>query len=1021
MRKQLLLGAAFASMLAAPMAHADLVDVNYDFTAWDDNGVLELFLKAAENGRMYPTKAEFEAAGFDMEAEFARSHTRIQPIIGDTKLVSTVNEGRKLWANVPTGQGKDTAGFPSGAFHSDAFTGWNYTAAHGAWNHGWFQVPGSWSAAAHKHGAQIIGGLAFFDNTGGQAGEADKWTAHMQKMATKNADGSFKYLDAMTNAMLYFGVDGVQYNMEAGTCFSSYNATQKDFREFYAQLRKKLASYDCQAFIGAYQPSSMISESNAQYYLGSAEQGSTFDLFLNYAASAYNHSAADDNYEFAKKVGHEDHIWQGTWYNNLNGRGWAEMVNKKINLVIWGEHSVSRMFEFVRGKNAMELQENYQRLQDNCFSGGNRTPLTRPVMSNEGNTFEIADASMVPEQLKTWGGIASMVPERSSIKQNLPFNTYFSVGNGEFYFYKGKKTNGSWYNMGQQDYVPTYRWLVTPVNDMTQSSTAVDVYFSHKDAYVGGNALRIENNSENAASADIVLYRAELTAKDAVKATLAVKTGVADANDSHLKLILRKKGATNWIEVPYGQVAGKTWEEKTLNVAGLAADDVIDHIGLRVEGMPAKSGLYVGQINLNDGSTVACASIDASSLKTDLKEEFTNVATVRMVWDMNSTGFNTPAKERGMVFNDEINVDHFEVFYRFGENGTPCEVGRTNTWHAMIPGLDLSKATGDVYVGVRAVSTDLKSASAVVWQQIVRNPNAETKFVDPDGYGFSYIDQGSDNWQTGCQTRWYEEVKTTGATQNLDYTQTKQGPFPTDRMPGYILAEQTLKVAPGEKVTFHVRGHYGNDDIKYCITKAYMDFDCNADFTGDDEQIFEIGQLNHGAAYPNGAGNRDMFVTTGFDIEVTIPADVVPGTSRLRLVASDAWKSHPGATGGTAKGHSLDFPVQIIDKGQTTRPVTETYYSLQDEGVADNPLNSGINDIVLPDTGANMQVYPTVTSDVLNFVDVEKAWIYSINGQMVKYVSNAADATSVAGLANGMYIVKMQNGQVVRSQKIIKK
>ena len=240
-------------------------------------------------------------------------------------------------------------------------------------------------------------------------------------------------------------------------------------------------------------------------------------------------------------------------------------------------------------------------------------------------------------------------------------------------------------------------------------------------------------------------------------------------------------------------------------------------------------------------------------------------------------------------------------------------------------------------------------------------------------------------------------------------------------MPGYILAEQTLKVAPGEKVTFHVRGHYGNDDIKYCITKAYMDFDCNADFTGDDEQIFEIGQLNHGAAYPNGAGNRDMFVTTGFDIEVTIPADVVPGTSRLRLVASDAWKSHPGATGGTAKGHSLDFPVQIIDKGQTTRPVTETYYSLQDEGVADNPLNSGINDIVLPDTGANMQVYPTVTSDVLNFVDVEKAWIYSINGQMVKYVSNAADATSVAGLANGMYIVKMQNGQVVRSQKIIKK
>lgn len=1018
MRKQLLLGAVVASMFTAPVANAELVDVNYDFTAWSDNGVLELFLKAAEQGRMYPTDAEFEAAGFAIETEFSRSHVRIKPVIADTKLVSTVNAGRKLWANVPTGQGKDTAGFPSGEFHSDAFTGWNYTACHGAWNHGWFQVPGSWSSAAHKNGAQIIGGLAFFDATGGQAGETSKWQSHMEKMVTKNDDGSFKYLDAMTNAMLYFGVDGVQYNMEAGTCFSAYNSVQKDFREFYAQLRKKLASYDCNAFIGAYQPSSSISSTNAQYYLGSKEQGATFDLFLNYASSAFNHAMADNNYTYAEAVGHQDHIWQGTWYNNLSGRGWAEMVNKKINIVIWGEHSVSRMFEFVRGNNSMELQENYQQLQDKFFSGGNRNPLKRPEMTNS-NVFEISDASQVPTQLASWGGIASMVPERSAIKQPLPFNTYFSAGNGEFYFYKGKKTNGAWYNMGQQDYVPTYRWLITPVNDMTQTSEAVNVFLSYKDAYVGGNSLRIENKGTSAASADIVLYRTELTVGDAVKATMAVKNGVNAAAQSNLKLIVRKKGETNWIEVPYGEVSGKTWEAKTQNVAGLAKGDVVEYVGLRVEGMAANTGLYVGQINLDDNTTVACAPIDAASLKTDVKAEFTNLMTVRMIWSVNDAGFNCPAKDRGMVFNDEVNIDHFEVFYKFGANGSAKEVGRTNTWHAMIPALDLTQSKEDLYVGVRAVSTDLKSASAVVWQQIQRDANAKEKFTDV--YGFSYIDQGSDNWQTGCETRWYYKVSTKGATQNLDYTQDKQGTFATDPMPGYIKADQTLKVAPGEKVTFHIQGWDGNDNIKYCITKVYMDYDCNQDFAGADEQILQIGQLNHGAAYPDGASNRDVFINSGFDIDVTIPADVVPGTSRLRLVASDAWKSHPGATGGTAKGHTLDFPVEILDKGQTTRPVAKSYYDDQDAGVADDPISSGVDEIVIPDNGANMQVYPTVTSDVLNFVDVEKAWIYNLNGQMVKFVPNAAEAASVSALANGMYVVKMQNGQVIRSQKIIKK
>ena len=42
-------------------------------------------------------------------------------------------------------------------------------------------------------------------------------------------------------------------------------------------------------------------------------------------------------------------------------------------------------------------------------------------------------------------------------------------------------------------------------------------------------------------------------------------------------------------------------------------------------------------------------------------------------------------------------------------------------------------------------------------------------------------------------------------------------------------------------------------------------------------------------------------------------------------------------------------------------------------------------------------------------------------GQMVKYVAAPQGAVSVTDLAAGVYVVKMQNGQVVRSAKIVKK
>ena len=55
------------------------------------------------------------------------------------------------------------------------------------------------------------------------------------------------------------------------------------------------------------------------------------------------------------------------------------------------------------------------------------------------------------------------------------------------------------------------------------------------------------------------------------------------------------------------------------------------------------------------------------------------------------------------------------------------------------------------------------------------------------------------------------------------------------------------------------------------------------------------------------------------------------------------------------------------------------------------------------------------------FTNVDKAWFYDANGRFVKFVADASTPASVADLTAGVYVVKMQNGQVIRSAKVVVK
>ena len=53
------------------------------------------------------------------------------------------------------------------------------------------------------------------------------------------------------------------------------------------------------------------------------------------------------------------------------------------------------------------------------------------------------------------------------------------------------------------------------------------------------------------------------------------------------------------------------------------------------------------------------APIDAESIIVEVKEETTQSLSVKLNWAVNATGYNSDNAKYGLIYNDEVNIDHF--------------------------------------------------------------------------------------------------------------------------------------------------------------------------------------------------------------------------------------------------------------------------------------------------------------------------------------------------------------------------
>ena len=1021
MKKRYFAGLALAfALCGAPVATtAQSADTTtkeiYDFSGFDVQKMLDLFYAADQDGRKYPTMEEFEAAGIQAsDLAFVRSHVRKAEILDRAdRLRPETYEKRNLFLNLPMDVGSGgAAGYPNDKFAADVFSMWQYTNLFGSWNHGFFQAPGAWVDAAHRNGTQIMSGIAFFESW---TGDGD---AGYSAMITQKVNGEFKYVKPIINCLMYFGADGINYNWED----NSYS--NADIVAFHKALYKYAHEIGFNEYDSSiYTATSGISATNASTVnalYGNAE-GQTHALMLNYSNGDFTSARSmKSSVEAAEKaLGTCEDLYTGVWiagfdrsWNNLDASDEAH----RIGICLWGEHGQSRFMSYNVGDGAFDTQGNYQRLLERAMSGGNRNPLDRPAVTraNSGQVNWEATAAL-PLPLMKFAGIAEWIPERSAIQGDLHFLTHFTLGNGDRYFYKGKKSYaGSWYNMSSQDLVPTYRWLRLKSNTNTVSND-IEVNYTHLDAYTGGSCIELTGAATETGT-DIVLYKTALKAGNGAYAKLAVKT-LKDVKATNLYLIIKKSGSDAWLEFPYGEVAGNTWEEKKFDLAGVAAGDVIERVGLRVKGANDDYQLYVGKLELNDETTTTPANV--KDVIAEVKKETKTSMAVKLHWNTDITA--TERADWGLAFNHEGNIDHFEILMKMGENGKVMKVGTTSQWAALVPNIDFESVNDVPYVGIRSVATDLKTTSPIVWVEVPRAAQSALpeKEEEYGNYGVSQMDEQCEGANIAREQRYVTSVTTTGATKDLAYS--ADGPVADGTQYAKAL-DHVLVVNQGQTIEMTIKCADFSDGLKYCFAGGWMDLNGSGDFDKPLPTERTAAEIAEGKTSTDPEGERLFFAGTiraatpsfqaeGLKFSFQVPENATPGQSRLRIVFSDAWFAGMfNPVGYHAKGFTIDFGVEI----QGTNP-GRVVVDNRDKGEADEPENIG-GETSVEEVAGEVSAAEGVDGAIV-IKNADKAWIYTVDGKLVEFVKNPAQVAVEAGV----YLVKMQNGNVIRSAKVVVK
>ncbi len=696
MKKLLLLSGA---VVLTSMAQAQQLKDGY--IEWPNSQTLATYVKNWKLGKSTLKGDEnFYISRVKPKARFRNTNTQINEALNETN-------DKKLIFWVPIGRAEDgTNARPNGVFDSEVFSTWSYVTHYGNWTspHGW--VPGGFADAAHKNGVAVSGVASVpFANLG-------DWNTALQSQANLKSEDLAKF-------MLYHGVDGLGYNSEwnGGTAWLS--KLRKQHEEIHKYLTEQGNTvtenvwYDGTNDNGNISFDQGLGDHNNETF-GDGDHIRT-SLFLNYNWNRVLNKLTQAQVD-AKAPGRSAlDLYAGYNMQGSDPNIWTSLQNYPLSIGLWGAHDYNMLWGARASKGSTDIskQKTYQDILEMFFTNGNRNPA-KPIAVYDGGVH------MGSEE---WFGMSAFMSARSSLKWDLgeePFVTFFNLGNGQFFNWKGVRQNDrEWYSIGVQDYLPTWRfWFASKFLGKTAAdvpAAGLSAEFAFDDAYVGGSSLRIFGNT---ADEYLHLFKTEFEIKtnDVITVRYKLAGGSTDLN-----LVLSAKGAESTIirESSFNLIGGTTeaddevWVEKQFKVTGpLSAalnNKEIAVIGLHFKNA-ANLDLYLGELSITRGESAKPANPVIETAKV-LANHYKGVD-AKII-------FNMPHDKAKLepVYNLDVKTSMFKL-YAQQEGEQPIFMGITTSWAGMYYSIPTNlEGAQKIRLGVAAVSLDTNSDSEITWSK----------------------------------------------------------------------------------------------------------------------------------------------------------------------------------------------------------------------------------------------------------------------------------------------------------------
>jgi endo-beta-N-acetylglucosaminidase D len=456
------------------------------------------------------------------------------------------------------------------------FTHWQYIDVL-TWFDGPVGVPcRPWVETAHRNGVKVIGTVFT---------SAADVTALIQKDANNNYIAAQKLVD-MAN---YYGFDGWFFNEES----SVSSATAVEVRNLLKRLQViKPAGMEIHWY-DAMLPGGTVAYQNA---LNANNQGLLQEnttrvsdaMFTNYFWSGPNN--------INTSVTTANNIGRSPFDVYMGGDLWPNRSNQSLfTNSAWVDN-------YYTNGNLTQPKLSFGLFAANLtYNGGFNNFNSDPTdyvnfYRTEQRIFAGNDLDVTTTDATGWKGFGYYLPVRSTIN-SLPFNTYFSVGQGKNFANNGEQVARSWTDMAKQSFMPSWQWAKTGVARITAE-------FDFTRAYYAGNSIKFAGSLSGLNSADLKIYQTKIAVTAPTSCDLTYKMGVAGASNTKLALYFSDNLAVpELLDLP--AVTDTLWHTNTFSLAAYAGRELAI-IGVRAISTTAAPTyrLNLGRLNMYNGAAV---------------------------------------------------------------------------------------------------------------------------------------------------------------------------------------------------------------------------------------------------------------------------------------------------------------------------------------------------------------------------------------------------------------------------------